>query len=128
MALITAVIEKRLGVRLWDQDIYLNVVGGLEIDEPAADLGVAAAILSSHLEVPLPPATLVLGEIGLAGEVRDVAHARLRLREASMLGFRRAILPAGNLRDVPPDFEGIGVESLREAVQRLFPAMASASR
>ena len=120
MALITAVIEKRLGIRLWDQDIYLNVVGGLEIDEPAADLGVAAAILSSFLNVALPPRTLILGEIGLGGEVRGSIHTGIRLKEAATLGFTRSILPAQSLGEVPPDFEGVGVSNVAEAVESLF--------
>jgi DNA repair protein RadA/Sms len=120
MALITAVIEKRMGIRLWDQDIYLNVVGGLEIDEPAADLGVAAAILSSFLNVALPPATLVLGEVGLGGEVRSSIHTRVRLKEAASLGFRRAVLPEQGLAELPQGVEGVGVGNLAEAVERLF--------
>ena len=120
MALITAVIEKRMGIRLWDQDIYLNVVGGLEIDEPAADLGVAAAILSSFLNVALPPSTLVLGEIGLGGEVRSSIHTRVRLKEAASLGFKRAVLSSQSLGEVPSGFEAIGVGNLAEAVETLF--------
>jgi DNA repair protein RadA/Sms len=123
MALIIAVIEKRLGVRLWDQDIYLNVVGGLDIDEPASDLGVAAAILSSFLNVRLPSWSLVLGEIGLGGEVRGIAHTRIRLKEAATLGFRKAILPAQNLDDVPSGFEGVLVRNLAEAVETLFGSL-----
>lgn len=120
MALMTAVIEKRLGARLWDQDIYLNVVGGLEIEEPAADLGVAAAILSSFLNLPLPASTVVLGEVGLGGEVRHSVHMRARLKEAATFGFRRAILPGKCLDEVPEGFQATGVENLSEAVEALF--------
>lgn len=121
MNLIIAVIEKRLGVRLWDQDIFLNVVGGLEIDEPAADLGVASAILSSFLNVGLPPEMLVLGEIGLGGEVRGAAHTRPRLKEASTLGFRRVILAKESLGEISGEFTATAVENLAEAVDALFP-------
>jgi len=126
MALITAVIEKRLGVRLWDQDIYLNVVGGLEIDEPAADLGVAAAILSSFLNVPLPSGTLVLGEVGLGGEVRSVAQMGVRLKEAETLGFNRAVVPARSAGDVPAGVDCTRVENLAEAVRSLFGSLPDA--
>ena len=120
LALISAVIEKRLGIHLWDQDIYLNVVGGLEIDEPAADLGVAAAILSSFLNRPIPPATLIFGEVGLGGEVRPCLHAGMRLKEAATLGFHRAILPAQTVSETPPDFECVPVGNLHDAIEPLF--------
>ena len=120
LALIAAVIEKRLGVNLWDQDIYLNVVGGLEIDEPAADLGVAAAILSSFLDRPLPSDTVVFGEIGLGGEIRSCLHPGLRLREAAALGFAGAVLPRQKVEDPPSGFRPRPVETLQEAVDCLF--------
>ncbi len=127
LALISAVIEKRLGIHLWDQDIYLNVVGGLEIDEPAADLGIAAAILSSFLNRPMPQATVVFGEVGLGGEVRRCLHPGVRLKEAANLGFRRAILPAQTVSEVPSAFESISVGSLNEAIDALFGAIANGS-
>lgn len=120
LALVAAVIEKRLGVNLWDQDIYLNVVGGLEIDEPAADLAVAASVLSSLLNRPLPPSTIVFGEVGLNGEVRPCLYPELRLKEAASLGFSGAILPAGTLAEDGLRIRRVGVASLGEAVTALF--------
>ncbi len=120
LALIAAVIEKRLGVNLWDQDIYLNVVGGLEIDEPAADLGIAAAILSSFLDRPLPSDTVVFGEIGLGGEIRSCLHPGLRVREAAALGFAGAVLPRQKVPEAPSGFSARPVETLQAAVDCLF--------
>ena len=109
LALICAVLEKRLGVNLWDQDIYLNVVGGLQVDEPAADLAIAAAILSSLFNRPVIESTLIFGEIGLAGEVRPAMFPEIRLKEASMLGFRRGVIP----RQAVSETATYGVELLR---------------
>jgi DNA repair protein RadA/Sms len=96
LALLSAVLEKRLGVNLWDQDIYLNVVGGLEVDEPAADLAIVSAILSSLFNKPVRGSTIVFGEVGLGGEIRPAMFAELRLKEATMLGFTRAVTPVSN--------------------------------
>jgi DNA repair protein RadA/Sms len=85
------VIETRCGVRIGANDIYLNVAGGLKVNEPAADLAVAAALISSLVGAPLPPDAVYFGEISLAGGVRPVVHAGLRLREAKKLGFRSAV-------------------------------------
>ncbi len=93
LAMVLAVLEARCGVTIGANDIYLNVAGGLKINEPAADLAVAAALLSSMSGVPVPPECVVFGEIGLAGEVRPVSQADLRLKEAAKLGFSQAILP-----------------------------------
>ena len=120
LALLTAVIEKRLGVHLWDQDIYLNVVGGLEIDEPAADLGIAAAILSSFLNKPLPAETVVFGEVGLGGEIRPCLHPGLRAKEAVSLGFKRVLLPRQSIADAPDALEYSAVENLHQAIDKLF--------
>src|SRR5436190_8644666 len=97
LSLLAAVLEKRAGVNLWDQDIYLNVVGGLEVSEPAADLGIVTAILSSFFHRPVPPGTLVFGEIGLGGEVRPAMFPDARLKEAAMLGFQKALIPDQNI-------------------------------
>lgn len=119
LALITAVLEKRVGVSLWDQDIYLNVVGGLEVDEPAADLAVAGAVLSSLLNHPISLATVIFGEVGLAGEVRSVLAVEARLKEAFSLGFKRAILPRQPVTaGVPMDLSF--VSSLQQARDSLF--------
>ena len=98
VALLTAVLEKKEGVVLSDQDIYVNVAGGATLDEPAGDLAITAAVLSSFRDVPLDPQTLVLGEVGLAGEVRGVSQMEQRLAEAAQLGFRHCVLPDSNAR------------------------------
>ena len=93
LAMILAVLEARCGLTVGNQDVYLNVAGGMRIKEPAADLAVAAALISSVTGVPVPPETVVFGEIGLSGEVRPVSQADVRLKEASKLGFTRAFAP-----------------------------------
>jgi len=95
LAMIIAVLGTRAGAQIYDKEVYLNVAGGLRITEPAADLAVAASILSSLGNVSLPGQTDIFGEIGLSGEVRKVAHADVRLKEAEKLGFTRAIVPVG---------------------------------
>jgi len=93
LAMVLAVLESRCGLALGANDVYLNVAGGLKISEPAADMAVAAALASSLSGVPVPPQTVVFGEIGLSGEVRAVSHTDARLKEAEKLGFTRAIVP-----------------------------------
>jgi len=121
-SLLLAVLEKRVGLELLGDDVFVSVAGGLEVGEPAADLGVAAAVASSFRNRPIPPHTAMFGEVGLAGEVRSAGQSPLRIREAAQMGFTRCILPGRNLpRDA--DAEGIalvGVESLSEALDRLF--------
>jgi DNA repair protein RadA/Sms len=117
--LLMAVLEKRVGLQLLGDDVFVSVAGGLEVTEPAADLGVAAAVASSFRNRPLPPRTVVFGEIGLGGEVRSSGQAALRVREAAQMGFTRCILPA---RNVPEDVDGIqlvGVRTLEEALEKL---------
>ena len=91
--MILAVLEARCGVAIGMNDIYLNVAGGLRITEPAADLAVAAALVSALTLQPMPPATVTFGEIGLSGEVRPVGQSEARLKEASKLGFTAALAP-----------------------------------
>ncbi|HEU5317833.1 MAG TPA: DNA repair protein RadA [Chloroflexota bacterium] len=98
LALLTAVLGKRLGLPLGSQDVYVNVVAGLKIPEPAVDLGVALAIGSSARDVPIDPGLVAVGEVGLAGELRVVSQIERRLGEAARLGFQRAIVPAGDYR------------------------------
>lgn len=97
LALLCAVLEKKAGLDLYGNDIFLNIAGGIRIDEPALDLGVITALSSSLLERAVPSATVVFGEVGLAGEVRATGQALMRLKEAQRLGFQRCILPKGNL-------------------------------
>ena len=123
LALLSAVLEKRLGVDLWDQDIYLNVVGGLEVEEPAADLAIVAAILSSLLNKPLMGSTVVFGEVGLGGEIRPAMFSEMRLKEALMLGFTRAVTPVHSQPlNLPGAMEILPVRNLQEAQPALFGA------
>jgi DNA repair protein RadA/Sms len=120
-SLLLAVLEKRVGLELLGDDVFVSVAGGLEVDEPAADLGVAAAVASSFRSRPLPPHVALFGEIGLGGEVRGAGQAALRLREAAQMGFTRCVLPARNIpQDVPPGIRPIGVNTLDEALQHLL--------
>jgi len=122
VALLVAILEKKMGLQLSSHDIFLNVAGGVRIDEPAADLGAVLAVASSFLDRPIDPHTLVIGEVGLAGEVRSIGQAEARVREAAKLGFARCILPEGARRQLPivAGVEVRGVQSLQEAWDLLF--------
>jgi DNA repair protein RadA/Sms len=123
VSLLLAVLEKRAGLPLVGDDVFVNVVGGMNIDEPAADLGVAAAVVSSLRNRPLPAGTVVFGEIGLAGEVRAITQAQRRVREAAQMGFSRCVVPKGNLdaKEAPPDScQVIGVRTIGEALDLLM--------
>ncbi|WP_404827057.1 DNA repair protein RadA [Desulfuromonas versatilis] len=122
VSLLVAVLEKKVGLSLLSQDIFVNVAGGVRLDEPAVDLGVMAALASSHLNKPIPPRTILFGEVGLAGEVRAVSRPELRVKEAARLGFDRCLLPAGNLKNLeaPKGIELIGVRSAEEALEGIF--------
>jgi DNA repair protein RadA/Sms len=118
--LLLAVLEKRVGLELLGDDVFVSVAGGLEVDEPAADLGVAAAVASSFRNRALPQHTVLFGEVGLGGEVRGASQAALRVREAAQMGFTRCLLPARNVPDDPPaGIQLVGVRSLEEALERL---------
>jgi DNA repair protein RadA/Sms len=121
VALLGAVLEKKVGLEILRSDVFVNVAGGLTIDDPAADLATVAALASSFRNAALPARTLVLGEVGLAGEVRAVSQPEIRLVEAARLGFERAILPAANARhaEVPDSIELVGVESVSDALDQL---------
>ena len=119
-SLLLAVLEKRVGLELLGDDVFVSVAGGLEVDEPAADLGVAAAVASSFRNRPLPANTVLFGEVGLGGEVRGAAQSALRIKEAAQMGFTRCVLPARNLPDESfPGIRLIGVNTLEEALERL---------
>jgi DNA repair protein RadA/Sms len=122
VALLLAVLEKRLGLPLAGEDVFVNVVGGLSVGEPVADLGLAAAVVSSFRARPIDARTVLLGEVGLAGEVRAAQQASLRAREAARLGFERILLPASNLPlpDAPESVEAVGVRTMEEALDLLF--------
>ncbi len=125
LALILAILEKRLGMAISSQDVFLNIAGGIKVVEPSIDLSVATAVASSFREVPVSADTLVLGELGLSGEVRAVSQIGPRLAEAARLGFKQAVIPHGNLKAVSllPDapMEVLGVKTLSEAVGILVP-------
>jgi DNA repair protein RadA/Sms len=121
LALVAAVLEKRIGVNLWDQDIYLNVAGGLQVEEPAADLAIVAAILSSLFNRTLPASTVIFGEVGLGGEVRPAMFPEIRLKEAATLGFKRGIVPSQALvQELHNSVETIRVRDLKQAQEALF--------
>jgi DNA repair protein RadA/Sms len=117
LAMLLAVLHRHAGVACFDQDVFVNAVGGVKIDEPAADLPVLLAIVSSLRNRPLPPKLVAFGEVGLAGEVRPVQRGQERLREAAKLGFVRAIVPRANQPRAPIDgLEIVPVERVEEAV------------
>jgi DNA repair protein RadA/Sms len=125
VSLLLAVLEKRVGMHLMGMDVFVNVVGGLAIDEPAVDLGIIAAVASSFREKPIHAQTVVMGEVGLAGEVRAISQAEARLRDAAKLGFTRCVLPALNVEKMEKTaalkkMELLGVRSVDEAMERLF--------
>jgi DNA repair protein RadA/Sms len=122
VSLLLAVMEKRLGLHLSGQDVYINVVGGMTIDEPAIDLGIVAAVTSSLRERPIDRQTIVFGEVGLGGEVRAISQAEMRLKEAMKMGFRHCLLPEKNLAklDRVKGVELIGIREVGEALDAIF--------
>jgi DNA repair protein RadA/Sms len=117
VAMLVAVMERRLGLAMLSQDVFVNTVGGVRVDDPGADLAVIAALASSYLNRPLATDLAVIGEVGLTGEVRAVSQARARAREAVRLGFRRLVVPRASLEqiDKSADAEVTAVESVDEA-------------
>ena len=122
LALLVAVLEKKVGLSLLHQDIFVNAVGGVRIHEPGVDLAIATAIASSFLEKPVDPQTVLLGEVGLTGEIRAIGRTDIRVTEASKLGFRRCLLPQSNAERLPEvqSCELIGVKSLQDVFSVLF--------
>ena len=119
--LLVAVLDKRLGLHLGGMDIYVNVVGGLKIDEPAIDMGIAAAIASSFKNRTIEAGTFTFGEVGLSGEMRAISQAETRIKEAAKLGFKKGVVPANNAGRVKgSDIEIIGVKNVEEAIQILL--------
>jgi DNA repair protein RadA/Sms len=120
--LLIAVLEKRLGLHLESEDVFVNIVGGVKVKEPAIDLGVALAIASAHRNQTLDPGTVWIGEVGLGGEIRSVGGLSLRLAEASQLGFKRAVVPQTNLKEAGRELHSLkldiqGIRWLSEALQ-----------
>jgi DNA repair protein RadA/Sms len=121
LSLLLAVLEKRAGLALAGDDVYVNIAGGMSIEEPAADLSVIAAVASSVRNRGLPPATAVFGEVGLSGEIRGIPQAPLRIREAAQMGFTRVVMPAANVNpEDSGDCELIGVRTVGEALDALI--------
>lgn len=129
LTLLLAVLEKRAGLHLVSDDVFVNIAGGMTIDEPAADLAIVSAVASSLRNRPVSQGTAVFGEVGLGGEIRGVPQAALRIREAEQMGFTRIVLPAANVeagadamatgRD-EPRAELVGVRSVGEALDVLL--------
>ena len=122
LSLLLAVLEKRFGYRFSSMDTYLNIVGGLKLDEPAADLAVALALVSGLIDKNVPDDIVAIGEIGLSGEVRSVSRISARISEAARLGFGRCIVPRSCLKQIKTkvDIEVIGVRNLHEAIANIF--------
>ena len=122
ISLLTAVLGKRMGIGLGDQDIFVNVAGGLKVDEPAADLGIVSAMISSHLDKPVAPDMVIFGEVGLAGEIRGVSQPERRINEAKKLGFKRCLLSKSNTDAVKSisGMEFVGLDSVRDLMDAIF--------
>lgn len=123
VSLLVAVLEKKAGLQILGQDIFMNIPGGVKIDEPATDLAVCISLVSSLQNKPIDPHTIIFGEVGLAGEIRAVSQAELRLKEAKTLGFKTCVLPKKNLDRLKQSNKSIslfGVESLNDAIDKLL--------
>lgn len=121
VAILTAVLEKKGGLNLANHDIFLKVAGGLRLEEPAIDLGVIVAVASNFLDKPVHPKTVVFGEVGLAGEVRAISQAGLRIKEAEKLGFERCLLPRDNIKGMErTSLNLIGGSTIQEAMDAVF--------
>ena len=122
LSLLLAVLDKRAGLNLSTDDVFVNVAGGMTVNEPAADLAIVAAVASSLRNRPVHADAVVFGEVGLAGEVRATTQAPLRVREAAQLGFTRCILPEGNVApgDIPAGIDVVAVRTVGEALDALM--------
>lgn len=121
ITLLMAVLEKRVGMQMGNYDAYVNVIGGLKVDEPACDLGITAAIASSFRDIPVDPGTVLIGEVGLTGEVRAVSQVDKRIMEAARIGFKNCIIPAGNMAAIEKSkgMEGINIKSVKNVQEAL---------
>jgi DNA repair protein RadA/Sms len=125
VSLLLAVLEKKSGGNFINHDVYVNLAGGLQINEPAIDLGVVAALLSSQRNAPIAHDVALFGEVGLLGEVRGVSQADLRAREAAALGFRRLIVPQSNAVEIRADVDVVPVRRIEEFAAVLFTSSAT---
>jgi DNA repair protein RadA/Sms len=120
LAMLLAVLHRHAGIAMWEQDVFVNAVGGVRIGEPAADLAVSLAVVSSYSDKPIAAKVVVFGEIGLAGEVRPATRGQERLREAAKLGFEKAVIPKANLPKTKiAGLETVAVERIDQAVRLL---------
>ena len=122
LALLIAVLEKKAGISLGNQDVYLNVVGGLKVNEPALDLGIMMVAVSSFKNIPIPKDMVILGEVGLTGEVRRINLIEKRLKEAEKLGFKTCIIPENNKKDLKDKYklDIITISNVRQAMNEIF--------
>ncbi|MDP2643829.1 MAG: DNA repair protein RadA [Desulfobacterales bacterium] len=122
VSLLVAVMEKKLGMQMMRHDIFMNVAGGAKVDEPAVDLGIVSAIASSFLDRAVPDGTVVMGEVGLTGEVRAISHIDTRMTETIKMGFTKCFVPETNLKRMPRnnDIEVIGISTVSDAMELLF--------
>jgi DNA repair protein RadA/Sms len=124
LIILLAVLEKRVGLSIGTQDVYINIVGGLRMMETAADLPIILAVISSFKDIAIDPRTVIMGEVGLTGDVRRVPHAARRIKESAKMGFTSFILPKGNMEDIKaadyPDCRITGVMTLKEAINAVF--------
>ena len=121
--MLLAVLEKRVGFKLAQKDVFLNIAGGLRVTDPALDLSVIAAVLSSNVDAPIDGDVCMAGEVGLSGEIRPVARIEQRIAEAQKLGFKRMLLPAHNMQGINKEayqIELVPVRKVSEAVRELF--------
>jgi len=122
LSLILAVLEKRMGFFMQNQDTYVKITGGVKVDEPAVDLAIVASIVSSYKDTATPTRDVYMGEVGLTGEIRRISRIEERVKEAKKLGFTRVILPKKNLGGwkVPAGIEVLGVDTVKEAIAEIF--------
>ncbi|TCD48392.1 DNA repair protein RadA [Chlorobium sp. N1] len=124
MSIILAVLEKRLGIETWGQDVFVKIAGGLKLVEPASDLGIAAAVASGLMNRPVEEQTVCCGEIGLSGELRAISDSERRIREAAHLGFKRIVLPEANTRELKPAIQKLPIKITgRATLQEALDAM-----
>jgi DNA repair protein RadA/Sms len=122
LQMILAVLEKRLGVRLGQQDVFINIAGGIRLDDPAVDLGIAAAVVSSYRDIPVEPTIAFIGEIGLTGEVRTATSMEVRLNEVQKLGFQSAMIPKSSMKRLNNTYsvQLLPVDKILSALMKLF--------
>ena len=121
LSVLIAVLEKRAGLSLGNQDIYLNIAGGMKLSEPAVDLGVAVTVASAYKNIPIAKDVVIIGEVGLTGEVRRINLIEKRLKEAEKLGFKKCIIPENNKKVLKDEYklDIIGVKNIGEALKKL---------